>query len=104
MSNYSAVTKTLNKFFKGKLVEDGVYDVSNIECFDIQYPAHKINGKQRLEAKIAEDYTILIKGIEEFVAKHPNACLASAFETEKYIILSEKPSKVVEYKGSGFSH
>jgi hypothetical protein len=103
-ANYSAVTKTLNKFFKGQLVEDGVYDISNIEHFDVQYPAHISNGKQRTEAKITEDYKKLVEGIEEFVAKHPNACLASAYETESYVILSEKPTKVVEYKGSGFSH
>lgn len=102
--NYSGVTKTLNKFFKGKLVEDGVYDVSNIECLSVEYPSHKINGKQRKDEKISEDYVKLIKNIEEFVAKYPNACLASAYETEKYIILSEKPASVVEYKGSGFAH
>lgn len=102
--NYSAVTKTLNKFFKDKFVGDGVYDVSNIECYSIEYPLHKINGKQRKDEKISEDYVKLVKEIEDFVAKHPNAYLASAYETEKYIILSEKPEKVVEYQGSGFSH
>lgn len=102
--NYSAVTKTLNKFFKDKFVEDGVYDVSNIECFSVDYPLHKINGKQRKDEKISEDYVKLVQGIEEFVAKHPNACIASAYETERYILLSEKPTAIVEYKGSGFSH
>ena len=67
--NYSVVSKTLNKYFKGKLVEDGVYDISNIEFFEVAYPAHKNNGKQRVDSKISED-----------------------------------PSKLVEYKGSGFAH
>ena len=102
--NYSVVSKTLNKYFNGKLVEDGVYDISNIEFFEVAYPAHKNNGKQRVDSKISEDYVKLVAGIEEFVSKNPNACLASAYETEKYIILSEKPSKLVEYKGSGIAH
>lgn len=101
---YSAVTKLLNKLFKGKLIEDGVYDVSNVDCYTIEYPLHKIDGKQRKDEKISEDYIKLINEIEAFVAKYPNACLASAFETEKYIILSELPTKIIDYKGSGFSH
>ncbi len=101
--NYSKVTKTLNKHFDS-YIESGVYNISDIEYFEVQYPVHVVDGIQRSDSKITEDYVALVKGIEEFVSKHPNACLASAFETEKYIILSEKPTKIVEYKGSGFAH
>jgi hypothetical protein len=102
--NYSAVTKILDKNFKGKMIEDGVYDISNLETLKVEYPIHVIDGKQRKDEYISKDYIKLISNIEEFVKKYPNSYLASAYETESYVIVSDKPSKALDYTGSGFSH
>ena len=42
--------------------------------------------------------------MKEFADKHPEFCIANAYQTEYPIWLSKMPTKKLNFVGSGFNH
>ena len=93
-------------------VEDGVWDISDIEVFNPQYPTTKkwVPGKAGSKGvfqdipnaeKIIEDY---LKSLKDFIKRNPNFVIADAYQTEHPFFFFKKSTVSVQYIGSGFNH
>jgi hypothetical protein len=75
-------------------VGDGVFDISDIDFINPNMP-WKPSDEQMIE---------YYNSMKLWVEKYPNFVIAEAYQTEYPLFLSEMPTKVIEYVGSGFNH
>ena len=72
-------------------VENGIYDISNIEYFLFR------GGYSRPAKKDEAAFRI-------FAEKYPNFVIAEPYQTEQIICLSEKPTIELDTLGTDFTH
>ena len=77
-----------------KHVGDGVFDISDIDFINPNMPWKPSD----------EQMTEYYNSMKVWVEKYPNFVIAEAYQTEYPLFLSEMPTKVIEYVGSGFNH
>jgi hypothetical protein len=87
-------------------VEDGVWDISNIEFIEIS-PSYVVDSPDEWGPRWREpnetEIDQHINRLSEFIDKYPNCVVADAYQTEHPFLLSEKPTVRVKYIGSGFN-
>jgi hypothetical protein len=79
-----------------KQLRDGIYSVSeNCEFLHVNYGLYELTKNEEIVEKVYD-----------FVKKHPNCYIGSAYETFNTILLSEKPEKLNKdcFVGSGFNY
>jgi hypothetical protein len=76
-------------------VPDGVWDISDIDFFD---------PNMRTWKPTPEQVSTHFDGMKAFIEKYPEFVVAEAYQTEYPLWLAEKPTKQVDYIGSGFNH
>jgi hypothetical protein len=85
-----------------RLLNDGVYDISNIDYIAFE-TGSKINnvvvGNWNMPANHDK-----IKIIIDFKTKYPEYAVAEAYETNYIFFLSKKPTKKLNFTGSGFNY
>lgn len=73
---------------KDRYLEDGIYDIEDIEFIEVLEPPYKE-----------------VEKIENFIRKYPDFYIASAYETQSTILLSREPMKFKgEQIGSEFNY
>jgi hypothetical protein len=92
------------EFLRDKIdyVQDGVWDISNIDFIEMSIPYITEGDRWRNpnDSEIEQHTNKLL----EFLNKYPNCVIADAYQTEHPFLLSEKPTIKVKYIGSGFNH
>ena len=83
-------------------VEDGVWDISDIDFIAMLPPNGVMDGGnwRRLTKSELDEH---ITKLSEFFDKYPNCVIADAYQTEHPFFLSEKPTVEVKSVGNGFN-
>lgn len=92
-------------------IKDGVWDISDFEFINPEFPytqkyVGNKDGKSIYEdlpnkEKIESDF---LDSIKEFVTKYPNFGIAKPYQTDSVLWISGIPTKQVKTIGSGFNY
>lgn len=86
------IQKMISTFWESipedKYLDEGIYDVTNIEFFSFNEDEKKIKHEE----------------IQKFILDHPNYMIADAYDIYFTFILAEKPNQIRTSIGSGFNY